>query len=142
MFRRSVVRAAAIAVTLHAQLAPAADAASDVQRMLQQREQQQRELRLKMQQQQDRAIRPPPDAASDFRLRQLERDQQQRQRQDFDIDSREAASRAQGPGSREADRAFTESQAARAAREDAEQERRYRIERSIEVDRAGGEPAR
>jgi hypothetical protein len=134
MSRHSLVHAAAIALTLHAQLAPAADA--DVQRMLQQREQQQMELRLKMQQQQDRAVRPPSGPASDFRLRQLERDQQQRQQQAFDMESREAASRPQG-ASADAERAFRDARAGRAVREDAEREQRY----GIEAARPAGEPA-
>jgi hypothetical protein len=138
MSRHSLIHAAAIALTLHAQLAPAADA--DVQRTLQQREQQQMELRLKMQQQQDRAVRPPSGPASDFRLRQLERDQQQRQQQAFDMESREAASRPQG-ASADAERAFRDARAGRAVREDAEREQRYGIERSIEAARPAGEPA-
>jgi hypothetical protein len=132
------VRAAVIALAFCAQPASAGDAGSDVQRMLQQREQQQMELRLKMQQQQDRAVRPPSNPASDFRLRQLERDQQQRQQQGFDIESREAASRAQG-ASPEAARALRQSQAGRSAGEDAEQEQRYRSERNIEAARPGSE---
>jgi hypothetical protein len=139
MRHHPLIRAAAFALAFDAQPAFAADAGSDVQRMLQQREQQQMELRLKMQQQQDRAVRPPPDATSDFRLRQLERDQQQRQQQGFDMESREAAARALGGASPEADRAFTESQAAEAMRADAEQERRYRLERGIEAGRPTNE---
>jgi hypothetical protein len=61
--------------------ARAADANTDIQRQLQQRDQQQMELRLKMQQQLDRSTRPPQTPSADLRMRQLDRDQQQRLQQ-------------------------------------------------------------
>jgi hypothetical protein len=143
MSRHSLIPAAALALGLFAAPASAADAGSDVQRLLQQRDQQETELRLRMQQQQDRAVRPPPDAGSDFRRQQLERDQQQRQQQSLDLESRGAASRALG-ASTGTDRASRDSEAAREA---AEQEQRFRderrteAERSIEAGRRAGEPA-
>ncbi len=47
------------------------EAATDVQRLQQQRDQQQLELLLKMQQQRDRAMRPAPNATAEFHTRQL-----------------------------------------------------------------------
>jgi hypothetical protein len=58
-----------------------ADANTDVRRQLQSRDQQQMELRLKMQQQLERAMRPPRTPSADLRMRQLDRDQQQRLQQ-------------------------------------------------------------
>lgn len=71
-----------------------ATAADDVQRQLQQREFQQLELRLKMQQQIDRAAQPPQTPAADLRQRQRERDQQQRLQQSNDQEVRGAIPRA------------------------------------------------
>ncbi|HET7157701.1 MAG TPA: hypothetical protein VFI62_01800, partial [Burkholderiales bacterium] len=51
----------------------AGEAVSDVQRLQQQRDQQQLELLLKMQQQRDRAVRPAPNGAAELQSRQLER---------------------------------------------------------------------
>ena len=62
----------------------------DVQRQLLQREQGQAELRLKMQQQQERASTPPQSPSADFQRRTLERDQQQRFREFQERQAREA----------------------------------------------------
>lgn len=66
----------------------AATAADDVQRQLQQREIQQLELRLKMQQQADRAAQPPTTPAANLIQRQVERDQLQRLQQLQDQEAR------------------------------------------------------
>jgi hypothetical protein len=66
----------------------AGEVPSDLQRLQQERSQQQLELQLKMQQQQDRAGRPAASGASDLQRHQVELDQQQRQRQLFDEQAR------------------------------------------------------
>ncbi len=75
--------------------------ADDVQRQLQLRELQQLELRLKMQQQLDRAAHPPRTPGADLRQRQVERDQQQRLQQLQDQDVRRTIPPAP-PGAAEA----------------------------------------
>ena len=65
-----------------------AASADDVQRQIQQRENQQMELQLRMQQQMDRASQPPQSPAAGLRQRQLERDQQQRLQQSHDREMR------------------------------------------------------
>lgn len=66
----------------------AGEVPSDLQRLQQERSQQQLELQLKMQQQQDHAGRPAVSGASDLQRHQVELDQQQRQRQLLDEEAR------------------------------------------------------
>lgn len=103
----------------------AGDAASDVGRLQQQRDHQQMELRLKMQQQQDRALKPGSGTSADLQRQQLERDQLRRQQQLHDQQSRSAGVVA--PGS-ETDRQ-------RGAQTTAEEMKRYEVERRQESGR-------
>ena len=75
----------------------AADPGADVQRLIRDREQQHIELRLRMQQQQNRALNPPASHAADFQLRQVEKDQQQRLREQLELEAREREAREAGP---------------------------------------------
>jgi hypothetical protein len=103
-------------------------AADDVQRQIQQREQQQMELRLKMQQQVDRAAQPPQSSSAALRQRQLERDQQQRLQQSHDRDMRGTVAPAQQQGDIEQ---------RRAGQAGAEQLNRFGTERRMGTDSAG-----
>jgi len=67
----------------------AADSDLDVQRLQQLRDQQQIELRLKMQQHQDRALHPAPTPSAEQQRLYADRDQQQRQRELHEQQSRE-----------------------------------------------------
>jgi hypothetical protein len=80
-----------LVAALFAPIVHAAD--SEVQRQLLQRDQQQLELNLRMQQQQSRALNPPANHAADVELRLQERDRRQRLRQDLEQESRERAVR-------------------------------------------------
>ncbi|HEX2828742.1 MAG TPA: hypothetical protein VHP37_20480 [Burkholderiales bacterium] len=74
--------------------APAVYAAdSEVQRQLLQRDRQQLELGLRMQQQQSRAIAPPSNHSADFQSRLQDRDRQQRLREELEHEARERAAR-------------------------------------------------
>lgn len=115
--------------------AGAADVAADVQRLQQRRDQQQMELRLKMQQQQNLAAWPSPDPASDLQRRQLERDQLQRQQQLLEQQSRSAGV----PGNSAdlpTETMRREIAQARAARAVAEQTRRFEAERRMQAHKA------
>src|SRR3954469_2216598 len=85
MFRNPAIL---IVLALGTSPALAADTASDVQRLQIDRDRQQADLRLKMQQQQERALRPPQDATAERRRGQLEREQVQRQQQLFEEQAR------------------------------------------------------
>jgi hypothetical protein len=82
------VRAFPFVLLLASSGAPAGEPGSDLQRLQIQRDQQQLELGLKMQQQQERAMRPAPNPALELQRRQFERDQLQRQQQFFDEQTR------------------------------------------------------
>jgi hypothetical protein len=104
-------------------------AADDVQRQLLQREQSQTELRLKMQQQQERALRPPQSPSSDFQQRTLDRDQQQRFQQLQERETREALAPA-AP-----DDLHREVERQRAPQATAEELKRLERERNVEHER-------
>ena len=122
------------AVALACALAPLTAEASDahVQRQVLEREQQQNELRLKMQQQRDRATRPPSSPSADFQRRQVEREQQQRLQQLHEQQSRATvapdASNTPEAAAREADRQ-------RAMQSGAGQLQRFENERRLEAER-------
>jgi hypothetical protein len=102
---------------------------SDVQRQILQREQSQTELRLKMQQQQERALNPPLSSSADSQRRTLERDQQQRLEQFQERRSREqAAPAATGDAQREIERQ-------RGAQTTAEELNRLKRERQLDSER-------
>ena len=107
-----------------------ATAADDVQRQLQQRELHQLELRLKMQQQIDRAAQPPQGTAADLRQRQVERDQHQRLRQSHDQEVR----RAIPPASVGGTEAQGEVERRRGIQAGAEQLKRFDAERRLNTD--------
>lgn len=120
---------------LSAQLANAADSGADMHRLQQQREQQQTELRLKMQQQQDSALRPPQNPAVDLQRRQLERTQLERQMQLHERQSR--AGIAPHPAVSEArEKADQAQESERAARSSAQELRGFDAERHLESERA------
>ena len=131
--RLSTIYVASICA-LSAQLANAADSGADMHRLQQQREQQQTELRLKMQQQQDRALRPPQNPGADLQRRQLERTQIERQIQLHDRQSR--AGIAPQPAVSEAkEKADQAQESERAARSSAQQLRGFDAERYLESER-------
>jgi hypothetical protein len=113
----------------------ATDAATEVQRLQQQRTQQELELQLRMQQQQDRATAPARAPGSDVDRRQLEIGQQQRQRQIFDEQSRAAIAAPPVPGGSSPD-----TTAGRAAQSDVEQLQRFETERRVDSQRSRGAP--
>lgn len=141
MFRRMLITRAFFA-TFAAMLictptsVPAGEAAIDMQRLQQQRDQQQLELLLKMQQQRDRAMRPAPNAAAEFQSRQLERDQQQRQQQLLEQQSRSAATPGAGVDI-QTERVRRELEQARAGRAATEQAQRFEVERRMKAEQAG-----
>ena len=103
---------------------------SDVQRQILQREQSQAELRLKMQQQQERGVNPPQSPSADMQRRMLERDQQQRLQQFQERQAREQATpAAPGDAQREIERQ-------RRAQTTAEELIRLERERQLERERA------
>lgn len=103
---------------------------SDVQRQILQREQSQTELRLKMQQQQERAASPPQSSAADSQRRMLERDQQQRLQQFQERQAREQLAPAPaGDAQREVARQ-------RSAETTGEELKRLERERQLESERA------
>jgi hypothetical protein len=104
--------------------ASSAGAADEVQRQLQQREAQQMELRLKMQQQVDRAVQPPQSPAAVTQQRQLERDQLQRLQQAQDREMRGTIAPAPESSGQQA-----EIERRRAAQAAAEQLNRFGAER-------------
>jgi hypothetical protein len=114
-------------------LVTGAAAADDVQRQLQQRELQQLELRLKMQQQLDRAAQPHQTPGAELRQRQVERDQQQRLQQLQDQEARRAIAPAPA-GAGDGQGAIEQRRAAQAG---AEHLNRFGAER-----RPGTEPSR
>ena len=116
----------------------AGEAVSDVQRLQQQRDQQQLELLLKMQQQRDRAVRPAPNGAAELQSRQLERDQQQRQQQLLDQQSRSATVPASGLDV-QAETVRRELEQARATQAAIEQAQRFEAERRMQAEQARGE---
>lgn len=116
----------------------AGEAVSDVQRLQQQRDQQQLELLLKMQQQRDRAIRPAPNATADFKTRQLERDQQQRQQQLLEQQSRSSAMPGTGVDV-QTETVRREVEQARAAQAAIEQAQRFEAERRMQAEQARDE---
>lgn len=119
----------------------AGEVANDVQRLQQQRDQQQIELRLKMQQQRDRAMWPAPNAAADFQSRQLERDQQQRQQQLLEQQYRSATQPAAGVEI-QTETVRREFEQARAMQAAIEQAQRFEAERRIQAEQAArGESA-
>jgi hypothetical protein len=101
---------------------------SDVQRQILQREQSQTELRLKMQQQQERALSPPQSSSVDSRRRMLERDQQQGLQQFQDRQAREQIAPA--------DDAQREIERQRTPQTTAEELNRLERERQLESERA------
>jgi len=107
-----------------------AHAADDVKRQLQQRELQQLELRLKMQQQIDRAAQPAQSPAADLRARQVERDQQQRLQQSHDQEVRSAIP----PAPAGATAAQGESERRHGVQAGAEQLKRFDAERRLNTD--------
>jgi len=111
-------------------IVPGAFAADNgVRRQLQQREQQQLELRLKMQQHADRATQSPPNPSADVHQRTLERDQQQRLQQLHEQQLRESAAAGRGPDvQRELERQ-------RASQAGAEELKRFEAERRFESGR-------
>jgi hypothetical protein len=110
----------------------AGELTSDVQRLQQERAQQQLELQLKMQQQQDRAVRPAT-APLELQRRQLEREQQQRQQQTHEQDARSTLA---APGEDTASSARLEIERERAQKEGVEQLQRFDRQRRIEAERA------
>ena len=122
------------AAALVCALAPVAGAASDahVQRQVLELEQQQNELRLKMQQQRDRATRPPSSPSADFQRRQVERDQQQRLQQLHEQQSRATVA---PDGSNAPDAAPREAERQRALQGGAGQLQRFDSERRREAER-------
>jgi hypothetical protein len=107
-----------------------AAAADDVQRQLQQREQSQTELCLKVQQQRDRAAQPPQTPGEDLQRRVLDRAQQQRLEQLQDRQARDAISPAPaGDMHREMERQ-------RLPQASFEELKRYERERQIETQRS------
>lgn len=116
-------------VLLGTRCAGAAD--SEVQRQLQQREQHQTELRLKMQQQLDRAMQPRQGPSFEVRRRQLEREQQQRLQMLHDQQLRGTI----GPGAGGEMRREIERQ--RDSKANTEELRRFGAQRRLEAERAG-----
>jgi hypothetical protein len=103
---------------------------SDVQRQILQREQSQTDLRLKMQQQQERGLNPPPTPSADVQRRMLERDQQQRLHQFQGRQARdEATLAAPGDAQREIERQ-------RRTQTTVEELNRLERERQLESERA------
>jgi hypothetical protein len=103
---------------------------SDVQRQILQREQSQAELRLKMQQQQERGLNPPQSPSADVQRRMLERDQHQRLQQFQERQAREQATpAAAGDAQRDIERE-------RRAQTTAEELNRLERERQLESERA------
>ena len=105
-------------------------ASEDVQRQLQQREHSQTELRLKMQQQRDRAAQSPQTPTEDLQRRVLEREQQQRLDQLQDRQAREAIAPAP-PGDMRG-----EIERQRLPQAMSEELKRYERERQIEIQRS------
>src|SRR5688572_25576613 len=99
----------------------ASDASSEVGRLQQQRDHQQMELRLKMQQQQDRALKPGTGTSGDLQRQQVDRDQLRRQQQSHDQQSRSAG--PVQPGS--------EAERLRRAQTGTEDLKRYETERRL-----------
>jgi hypothetical protein len=113
----------------------ASDVPADLQTLHQQRTQQQLELQLKMQQQHDRASRPPESASSDLQRRTLELDQRQRQQQQFDEASRATLGVHAGDG---LNKPPPEAANARTANAAADQLQRFERERQMESERPTG----
>jgi len=111
--------------------------ATDVQRQLQQRDQQQMELRLKMQQQLDRAARPGQAPSGELRLRQLDRDQQQRLQQLHELQTRGMVPPV-APGGAEQMRRELERE--RALKAGADQLNRFGSQRQLETIDTGSGP--
>jgi len=100
----------------------------DVQRQLLQREQSQTELRLKMQQQRDRAVQPPLTPREDVQRRNLEAEQQQRLGELQERQAREAIVPApQGDMRREIERE-------RLPQASSEELKRYERERQMQME--------
>jgi hypothetical protein len=129
MKERSTMRVTAAILAL-AMSSVCAAAVEDVQRQIQQREQSQLELRLKMQQQHDRALQQPANPAADQQQRMLQREQQQRLQQLQERQSRESIG-AKPPG--EMQREIDRQRASQAA---SEQLKRFEVERQLESERS------